>query len=230
MKPTAYALSLACAAVLAGCGDPTGITRSEKPDEPCPTLALGTSLTSGYTLGPTQSWTGVANTRLRTLGVSWTVQNGAESGALAADVFAQGRRLLAEARPRVVVIEMGGNEMLRAQGPAPVRLWLDSLLTIARATPSIERIVVLAVHPGAISQVPIVGPQALRVWETVVELGQARADGVVEHMLEGVLGRPSMTLLDLVHPNAAGHERAYQTIAPVLHSAWRSLSCDVPPA
>ena len=104
--------------------------------------AFGDSLTAGYGLAPADGFTSQLERALRRSGVAATVRNGGISG----DTAAQGRaRLLwglrgLGARPDLVIVELGANDMLRGLPPAQAARNLDLIMaTLAQRAQSVPK-------------------------------------------------------------------------------------------
>ena len=84
---------------------------SGKQAEPLPpgtvVLALGDSLTAGYGLAPEQAWP--ARPAEKT---GWKIVNGGVSGDKTGDALARLPALLDEHAPKLVLVTLGGNDML----------------------------------------------------------------------------------------------------------------------
>ena len=93
-------------------------------------LAFGDSLYAGYGLARGQSLPDALQTRLRGAGVDATIVNAGVSG----DTTAGGRRRLAYTldrlarRPDLVLLGLGGNDVLRQVSPAETRANLEAML------------------------------------------------------------------------------------------------------
>ena len=162
--------------------------------------ALGDSLTAGYGLVPAQGFTSQLQDALRRAGISATVRN----GGIAGDTSAQGKaRLLwglrgLGARPDLVIVELGANDMLRGLPPQQAEANLDAILAELRR----RRIPVLLVGMRA---APNLGP-AYRARFDAIYPRLARKYGVrlYPFFLDGVAGRRDLLQADGMHPNGQG--------------------------
>ena len=162
--------------------------------------ALGDSLTAGYGLLPAQGFTSQLQDALRRAGISATVRN----GGIAGDTSAQGKaRLLwglrgLGARPDLVIVELGANDMLRGLPPQQAEANLDAILAELRR----RRIPVLLVGMRA---APNLGP-AYRARFDAIYPRLARKYGVrlYPFFLDGVAGRRDLLQADGMHPNGQG--------------------------
>jgi acyl-CoA thioesterase I len=226
-RPYAAAVALVQAALLVGACD-TREARvneqqagGERPD-PVPAvpvsgpkrlvLAFGDSLYAGYGLGRGESLPDAIGRRLRATGIDAEIVNAGVSG----DTTAGGLRRLAYTldrlgrTPDLVVLGLGGNDVLRQVDPAETRANLDAMLGMVRKR-GIPVILTGMLAP------PNLGPDyAARfnaVWPDL-----ARKHGAVldPFILQGVIGNRALLLPDGVHPNARGVERMADRLAPVV--------------
>ena len=180
--------------------------------------AFGDSLTAGYGLPPAQGFTAQLQAALRRGGVQATVRNGGVSG----DTAAQGRaRLLwglrgLKARPDLVIVELGANDMLRGLPPAQARANLERILAELKR----RRIPVLLAGMRA---APNLGPDYVRAFEGMYP-ALARKYGVPLYpfFLDGVAGNRALIQGDGLHPNARGVGVIVRRIAPVVARALRA--------
>lgn len=174
--------------------------------------ALGDSLTAGYGLPPREGFTAQLQRALRASGVPAEVRNGGVSG----DTAAQGRaRLLwglrgLKARPDLVIVELGANDMLRGLPPAQTEANLDRILAELKR----RNIPVLLAGMRA---APNLGPQYRARFEAIYPR-LARRHGVAFYpfFLEGVAGNRALFQGDGLHPTARGVDVLVRRITPVV--------------
>lgn len=162
--------------------------------------ALGDSLTAGYGVLPQNGFTAQLQAELRRRGVPATVRNGGVSG----DTTAQGRaRLLwglrgLGAKPDLVIVELGANDMLRGLPPEQAAANLDAILSELRK----RRIPILLAGMRA---APNLGPNYRRAFDTMYpRLAAAHGARLYPFFLDGVAGNRSLLQADGLHPNAQG--------------------------
>ncbi|WP_375426982.1 arylesterase [uncultured Sphingomonas sp.] len=162
--------------------------------------ALGDSLFAGYGLPPREGFAPRLQDALRRAGVAAEVRNGGVSG----DTAAQGRaRLLwglrgLKARPDLVLVELGANDMLRGLPPEQVEANLDRIVGELKR----RRIPVLLVGMRAAANL---GPDYRRRFDGIYAR-VARRQGVPLYPFlgEGVAGNRALFQADGLHPNARG--------------------------
>lgn len=170
-------------------------------DGPGGIVVLGDSLAAGTGAGPGESWPERVGEAL-----GCNVVNAGVPGNTTADGLARLGPLL-DAKPRIVVVELGGNDFLRKLDRAQTERNLDSILEKVVAAGAIP--VVTGLELGAF--VDEYGPVYARV-------ARRRGAVLVPDLLGGVLGSPSL-MADPIHPNAAG----YRVVASKVETALREI-------
>lgn len=163
-------------------------------------LALGDSLFAGYGVEPGQSYPARLEAALRARGINAKVTNAGVSG----DTTAAGLERLdfvlkgMKTPPALVVISLGGNDMLRGLPPEQTRRNLDQLLT------KLDQRKVPAVLMGMLSA-PNWGESHAKAFNAIYpDLAKKHGAVLVPFFLESVIGRPELIQADRIHPTAQG--------------------------
>lgn len=177
--------------------------------------AFGDSLTAGYGLPPAQGFTAQLQDALRRSGVPATVRN----GGIAGDTSAQGRaRLLwglrgLGARPDLVIVELGANDMLRGLPPSQAEANLDAILGELKR----RHIPVLLAGMRA---APNLGPGYRVAFDTIYpRLARKYGVRLYPFFLDGVAGRRELLQADGLHPNPRGVAIVVRGILPAVRMA-----------
>lgn len=96
-------------------------------------LVVGDSISAALGLDTSQGWVALLQKRLADEGYDYRVVNASISGDTSAGGLARLPALLAEEKPALVVIELGGNDGLRGMAPAQLQQNLASMAQKARA-------------------------------------------------------------------------------------------------
>lgn len=174
-------------------------------------LFLGTSLTAGLGLDPSQAFPARIEERLRAEGLPHRVVNAGVSGETSA---AARRRLdwLLKQPVAVLVIETGANDGLRGQDPAATRAEIQAMIDRARQAAPPPRILLVGMQAP-----PNLGREYTRAFRDVYpELAKANGVGLVPFLLEGVAGQPRLNQADGIHPTAEGQRLLADTVWPHL--------------
>lgn len=102
-------------------------------------LVLGDSISAAYGLDPGQGWVRLLEQKLKHEGAPHRVVNASVTGETTAGGLARLPGLLARHKPSVVLIELGGNDGLRALPVKVMRSNLERMIEMAReagATPA----------------------------------------------------------------------------------------------
>jgi acyl-CoA thioesterase-1 len=179
--------------------------------------AFGDSLTAGYGLPPSQGFVPQLQQALNRAGLAATVRN----GGIAGDTAAQGRaRLLwglrgLGARPDLVIVELGANDMLRGLPVAQAQTNLDLILAELRR----RRLTVLLVGMKA---PPNLGADYRRSFDAIYPaLAKRYALPLYPFFLDGVAGNRGLIQADGLHPNVRGVAIIVQRILPRVRHALR---------
>ena len=165
-------------------------------------LAFGDSLFAGYRLGDRESYPAQLEAALRGQGLNVRVTNAGVSG----DTSAAGLQRIAfvldslAAPPDLAIVELGGNDLLRAIPPAETRANLEAILAELR-----ERdIPVLLMGMRA---PPNMGPDFVAEFDGLYpELARRHGAALVPFFLEPVWDKPALIQEDRIHPTAEGIE------------------------
>ena len=181
-------------------------------------LILGDSLAAGYGLPASEGFQAVMLAALRARGHDVRFVDAAVSGDTTAGGRARLEWALAEGADAAVV-ELGGNDGLRALDPAAMEANLSAILDVLAA----RRIPVLLC--GMLAP-PNLGPQYGDAFRAVfVRLGQRPGVIADPFFLEGVAGDPALNQPDRIHPNAEGIRRIVARLLP----SMERLIAMVPP-
>ena len=97
-------------------------------------LVFGDSISAGYGLARVdQGWAALLQTRLKEQGYGYQVVNASVSGETTAGGLARLPRALQVHQPGIVILELGGNDGLRALPIAQMRANLGRMVDLARA-------------------------------------------------------------------------------------------------
>lgn len=172
---------------------------SARKAEPLPpgtvVLALGDSITAGYGLAPEQAWPALLAEK-----TGWKIVNGGISGDKTNDALARLPALLDEHAPKLVLVTLGGNDMLRKLPEEQTRANLARILELVRGRNA--QPVLLATPKPSIAGVVF---QNLSPPPFYAEIAKERKVPLIADAIAEVLSDPGLKL-DQLHPNAEGHK------------------------
>ena len=175
-------------------------------------VAFGDSLYAGYNLDAGQGFAPMLEKALVAKGVKARVFNAGVSG----DTSAAGRERLAftldglPRKPDLVIVGLGGNDMLRGLGPERTRANLDVILSDlkTRAIP--------AMLTGMLAS-PNMGPDYAKTFDRIYpDLAKSHGVPLYPFFLDGVVGHRDLQLPDGIHPNAKGVAIVVAKVAPMV--------------
>ncbi len=177
-------------------------------------LVLGDSISAAYGMSLEEGWVALLQDRLQAEGVSYTVVNASISGDTSAGGLRRLPTLLTTHTPRIVIIELGGNDGLRGY-------------PISQLTQNLERMIQLSESVGAIAVIlPMeIPPNLGKVYTDAFRNSFAKAaentDALLgDFPLESVALNPTLMQADGIHPTAEAQslimESVWQVLEPVL--------------
>ena len=178
-------------------------------DDACRIAVLGDSLASAYGLAIEEGFPAKLQERLRAAGYDCAVLDAGVSGDTTAGGLARLDWMLAD-RPSHVIVELGGNDGLRALPPEQMEANLDAIVGRLRA----EGVAVLLAGMRA---PPNLGRSYGEAFEAVFARVAKRHDvPLYPFFLEGVAGEVALNQADGVHPTAEGVSRIVEGILPTV--------------
>lgn len=178
-------------------------------------LFVGTSLTAGFGLDPSESYPALIQARIDAEGLPYRVVNAGVSGETSAGALRRMDWLLRQP-VAVLVLETGANDGLRGQDPGATRANLQAILDrAARQSPSPP--VVLA----GMEALPNYGQDYRRRFHAIFpDLARKNGAALVPFLLEGTAGVPSLNQPDGIHPTAEGQgilaDNVWRVLRPLL--------------
>ena len=201
--------------LLAGCGEgeaPAAQPSAKASASPLPEVpvmgrevrivALGDSLFAGYGLRRGESYPAKLETALRARGINARIANAGVSG----DTSAGGLERLAftlrsqQQPPELVIISLGGNDLLRGLPPAQTRTNLEAILS------ELQRREIPAVLMGLLAPPNLGGEYRAQFDAIYPALAKKYDAGLVPFFLSAVAGKPDLVQQDHIHPTAVGIE------------------------
>jgi len=176
-------------------------------------LVVGDSLSAEYGLKRGTGWVALMEQRLAKEKIPATVVNASISGDTTSGGRSRLPALLAQHKPGVVIIELGGNDALRG---LPLQMTQDNLLAMTQAAQASGAKVVLA----GMQVPPNYGQDySNRFAATFATVAKTTKASLVPFLLKGVADGPDAAKLfqaDRIHPNEAAHPTILATMWPAV--------------
>jgi len=168
---------------------------------------LGDSLAAGYGLKPDQAIPARLEAALKAAGRNVTVINHGVSGDTTAGGLARVDWMLAD-KPDIVIVELGGNDALRALDPAATERNLDAIIgKLKQAGVTVWLAGMLAPRNF--------GPEYAKQFDGAFQrLADKHGVPFYPFFLDGVAQDPALNQPDGIHPNAKGVEIVVARLMP----------------
>jgi acyl-CoA thioesterase-1 len=179
-------------------------------------IAFGDSLFAGYGLDPRDAYPEKLENALRAKGINADVVNAGVSG----DTTAAGLNRLEftlvsqkENPPVLVILELGGNDLLRGLSPEETKANLGKMLAILRKA----EVPVLLM---GMRSPPNYGPEYQQKFDALyADLAKEYGATLVPFWLEAIYRDPSLFQQDRIHPTADGVEKLVASTLPQVEGA-----------
>lgn len=177
-------------------------------------LVVGDSISAAFGLDSRQGWVALLEKRLSEEGFEHSVVNASISGDTSAGGAARLSALLAEHKPELVIIELGGNDGLRGQPPAQLQQNLASM--VEKSQQAGAKVLILGMRLP-----PNYGARYTTAFaEVFSKVAEESGSALVPFVLEGIGGVPSMMQPDGIHPTAEAQpvllDNVWPTLKPLL--------------
>jgi acyl-CoA thioesterase-1 len=186
--------------------------------EPLKVLTFGDSLSAGYGVQPEEAFPAKLEAALKARGLDVVVKDASVSGDTTAGGVVRLNWALSTfegSAPDLVIVEFGGNDMLRGLDPDKAKANLDTILTELKSRG------VKALLAG-MRAAPNLGPEYVARFDGIYRaLADAHGVPLYPFFLEGVAGKPELIQADGLHPNPKGVDVIVAGIAPLVAEALR---------
>jgi acyl-CoA thioesterase I len=174
-------------------------------------LVFGDSISAGYGLARVdRGWVALLQAKLKTEGYGDEVVNASVSGETTAGGLARLPRALSLHHPAVVVLELGGNDGLRALPIEQMRANLSQMIDLAKSAGAKVLLLGMRIPPNY-------GPQYTRQFSAVyADLARDKHVPLVPFLLVDVALHPDLMQADGVHPVEAAQPMLLATVWPTL--------------
>jgi acyl-CoA thioesterase-1 len=173
-------------------------------------LVYGDSLSTGYGLPQNQGWVVLLADRLRAEKFDYRVVNASISGETTVGGAKRMDAVLAQHRPTIVVIELGGNDGLRGLSLATTRQNLETMIRTAKRAGAKPVVIGMQLPPNY-------GTAYTEKFQALFD-AVAREEKVplVPFMLAGFGEKREYFQADGIHPTAAAQPLILDNVWPVL--------------
>lgn len=173
-------------------------------------LIVGDSISAAFGLDTRLGWVTLLEQRMKQEGFTDQVVNASISGDTSAGGQARLPALLAEHKPELVILELGGNDGLRGQQPTQLQQNLASMIDRSRDAGAKVLLLGMQIPPNY-------GPRYTNAFKAVYSnLAEEKKVPLVPFFLEGVGGIPELMQADGLHPAAVAQQKLLENVWPTL--------------
>ena len=181
-------------------------------------LVLGDSISAGYGIPQDRGWVTLLQQRLRQRGLDYAVVNASISG----ETTDGGRRRLAKLlqthQPKLVIVELGGNDGLRGFQLERLRENLAFIIEQSRQAGAKVLLVGMKIPPN----------YGLRYtsgfYASFTDTAKQFDVPLVPFLLEGIATHPELMQDDRIHPNTAAQPQLLDNVWPLLEPMLRQVN------
>ncbi len=174
-------------------------------------LFFGNSLTAGYGIDQDDSFAGLTQKRLDSLGIDYRVIHGGLSGETTAGGLSRLDWFL-EDKPDIFILELGGNDGLRGIKIEETKSNLLGMIDKVREKYPDSKIILAGMQIP-----PNMGQEYTNQFAKIYpEVAEEKDVTLIPFLLENVGGIPELNLPDGIHPTEEGHQIVFETIWPYI--------------
>lgn len=177
-------------------------------------VAFGDSLSAGFGADPGKSFPDFLQKDLDAAGLHWRVVNAGVSGNTTTDALSRLRAVLAY-KPRITIVEFGGNDGLRGLPIETTRANLEHIIETLQGAGSKVLLAGMTLPPNY-------GPDYIKPFQQIyVDLAAKYKVERIPFLLSDVALHPDLMQQDGIHPTAQGNEIVAKTVMRYLKPLLR---------
>jgi acyl-CoA thioesterase-1 len=177
-------------------------------------LVYGDSLSSGYGLPGDKAWVSLLSERLKQQRMNYTVANASISGETTLGGLKRINATLAQHKPAIVLLALGGNDGLRGQSVDAMRKNLEAIVEACRKSKSQVVLIGMRLPPNYGSA------YADKFHAVFSDIAKRHKLPLVPFLLEGFGDKPEWFQADGIHPAVSAQplmlEAVWKTLNPLL--------------
>ncbi len=173
-------------------------------------MVLGDSISAAYGMTLEQGWVNLLQKRLDAENFDYQVVNASISGDTTGGGLNRLPALLEKHSPKVVILELGGNDGLRGYPIKTLRDNLSAMTHLSRETGAAVLLLPMEVPPN-------LGSRYTRMFRESFPMVASEHDARVgRFLLDGVATHPALMQADGIHPTAEAQGRLLDNVWPDL--------------
>lgn len=177
-------------------------------------LVFGDSLSAAYGLAAKRGWVALLAERLQRERLDYSVVNASISAETTAGGVSRLPRALAQHKPEIVILELGGNDGLRGLPATEMAKNLSAMIELSRKAGARVLLVGMRMPPNY-------GPEYARDFAAVFDaLARRHKTALVPFFLDGIAEDLRLFQADRIHPTAEAQpillENVWKDLRPLL--------------
>jgi len=173
-------------------------------------LVFGDSLSAPYGIAEKRGWVSLLGERLKKEQLDYRIVNASISGETTSGGRARLAKVLADHKPAVMILELGGNDGLRGLPVPEMRKNLAAMIEQAQKTGARVLLVGTRMPPNY-------GPEYAQAYEaTFADLARQHKIALAPDLTAGIGEKLELFLPDRVHPNESAQPA-------LLENVWKGL-------
>ncbi|UNM97239.1 arylesterase [Ignatzschineria rhizosphaerae] len=177
-------------------------------------LIVGDSISAGFGINAEEGWVALLEEKLQAENHQYQVINASISGDTTTNGLSRLPALLEKHQPNITIIELGGNDGLRATPPTKIAENLSKMIELTQSANSTPLLIGIQLPPNY-------GDAYLaRFLALYPTLGEQHQIAVLPSIVEKVGGNPDLMQNDGIHPNQKGQplmlEAVWEKLEPLL--------------
>ena len=210
-----YRLKFCIATILLGL---TLIGPAQAQDPIKPTLLVtGDSLSAEYGIARGTGWVALLSNRLKQEGSSWEIMNASISGETTSGGLTRLPKLLAQKKPKLVIIELGANDALRGLPLAETEKNIRTMVELSKKSGADVLLIGMRIPPNY-------GQEYTQQFAGLfVRIAKSQQVALLPFFLEGVAQRNELFQADRIHPNEAAQTIMFQNVWTALAPFYGQL-------
>ena len=210
-----YRLKFCIATILLGL---TLIGPAQAQDPTKPTLLVtGDSLSAEYGIARGSGWVSLLVSRLKQEGSQWEIMNASISGETTSGGLTRLPKLLAQKKPKLVIIELGANDALRGLSLVETEKNLRTMVELSKKSGAEVLLIGMRIPPNY-------GQEYTQQFaQLFVRIAKSQQVALLPFFLEGVAQRNDLFQADRIHPNEAAQSILFQNVWTALAPFYRQL-------
>ena len=193
-----------------------GPAQAQDPIKPT-LLVTGDSLSAEYGIARGSGWVSLLGSRLKQEGSPWEIMNASISGETTSGGLTRLPKLLAQKKPKLVIIELGANDALRGLSLIETEKNIRTMVELSKKSGAEVLLIGMRIPPNY-------GQEYTQQFAGLfVRIAKSQQVALLPFFLEGVAQRNELFQADRIHPNEAAQTIMFQNVWTALAPFYGQL-------